>query len=723
MDAKEFKDGLAVLRGLRDDIKKAESALNKLYGQRDRLITTVAAYDKAKADRIAPAAGLSVKDIVDRAPHLAPQPTETATQQPAATTAADTKTEAGAAPPTMTPLEPQSAATVPPSPATVAEEPAPTEASAAEPVPDNTEPAPAADELALSNAAAPRELPSIPEGEAGDRWFRAAPDLVSKRPNFQQQPRPSVFLDATTGDLIHRDQRVRLDLGHASAAEILTAVYAHVPDSIERIYITAGEPWHRDAERYPYLKDAVRAWLDAPMPNGWRVESQRGRDRMAGHFVPERHGGTPVGRWERGRQHVEIRSVSEWFDPDGADVAAVRHAFALMWQTLKRDWPDVVLMGSPSQTGRDLWTRTIPTKTGARWADGYPVLSDEIRQLLHATSGQGRTELITPPRVPQQLPELHEFDRTLAYGKHTWASAVGVPQRVTARTFASWSEKQQTNALFAPSHWLVRVTIPHGWDHVGILPFAVEGDRAWIYPHEAGRSFTTWAGGAEINVALRNPLMPWKIEILDGLLWESGTPLKEWSERLKTAWRELAATAVHVGTDELRRAYELASRGVRSILLYGIGGFAQRPTTTSGSVPIGYESEIPDGAKITSMTDDTVAWERTTMSRNPNAHPELASGVWSGARAGLLSTRATNADGQAVHVGALYLPPGSVVAFRTDAIYTTVMPDWPYNGEPGDYRLKGSTPHPVTAPTTESEFYTLQSLGRALLQEQQHDTV
>ncbi|MEU6331484.1 Mucin-19 [Streptomyces sp. NPDC047049] len=723
MDAKEFANGLAELRGVRDQIKKAEKELAKLHANRDQRIKVLGAYPKAKSDRLAPAAGMSVKDIVALVPQLAPASEEGAVPdtQPSPAELQAPVEPAGASAPTMSPISTRPATEPIPSAgdteaAATSEQPVIASAAA-----QAEQPTPATEPTTPTAEPAARELPTIPEGAEGDRWFTVAPELVSTRPAYSQQPRPTVFLDATTGDLVHRDQRVRLDLGQASAHEILTAVYAHVPDSIERIYITAGDPWHRDADRYPYLKDAVRAWLDAPMPSGWKVETRRGSDRLAGHFIPERHGGTPVGRWERGDQHVEIRSVSEWFDPEGADVATVRHALTLLWQALKTDWPDVVLMGSPSQTGRDLWTRTIPTKAGARWADGYPVMSDEIRQLLHATSGQGRTELITPPRVPEQLPQLHEFDRTLAYGKHTWASGVGAPQRVTAQTFASWSEKQQANALFAPSHWRVKVTIPDDWNHVGILPSAVEGDRAWTYPHQAGRTFTTWAGGAEVNLALRNPITPWKIEILDGLLWESGTPLKEWSEKLKAAWSRLSAAAAHAGTDDLRQAYKLASRGARSILLYGIGGFAQRPVTTSGIVPIGSESQIPDGGKITSISGDTVAWERTKMSRNPNAHPEWASGVWSAARAALLSTRAKNAEGQTVHVGALHLPPGSVVAFRTDAIYTTVMPDWPYNGEPGDYLLKGTTPHPVTAPTVESEFYTLQSLGRALLQEQQHD--
>ncbi|MHA4820414.1 Mucin-19, partial [Streptomyces aculeolatus] len=367
------------------------------------------------------------------------------------------------------------------------------------------------------------------------------------------------------------DQALRVDIGTGSVAEILTAVYAVLPETVERIYITAGEPWHRDAARHPFLRDAVAAWLNGPLPPGWRIESSRGRDRMAGHLVHHRN---PVGRWQRGEAHTEIRSVGEWVDASGADPATVRDAFVLLWQALKRHWPDVVLMGSPSQTGRDLWSRTVPAKTGSRWADGYPVMSEEIRGLLHATAGQGRTELLTPPRVPEQLTQLVEYDRTFAYAKHTWASGVGAPRRINAAAFAAMTAKEQTNALFAPSHWQIRVTVPDDWNHVGLLPAPAAGDRAWHYPAEPGRTFTTWAGGAEVNLALRNPITPWKIEILDGLLWESGTPLREWSTRLKDAWAALAAQAEMHGDERQRTAARLASRAVRAILLYGIGGFA-----------------------------------------------------------------------------------------------------------------------------------------------------
>ncbi|MDI7790241.1 hypothetical protein QME91_26670, partial [Streptomyces cavourensis] len=415
MDAKTYNAELAELRALRDGIRKARTALEKLETDRARKITALAGYEKAKAERIAPAAGLSLADIVAIAPILAPEHLTTAAQ----------------ANPAPVPLPPEPAA--PPTAAVQAPEPAgdtalpsgtehpqpPSQAGTVAPAMNRPTPEPAAEPerpaapskpapataAPLAAQTAQRTLPGIPEGTEGDRWFTHTTNLASTHPNFTQQARSTVFLDTHTGVLVHRDQTFRIDLPTASTAEILNTVFHVLPGGVERIYITAGAPWHRQADQYSFLKDAVAAWLNAPTP-GWRTDTGRGKDKMAGHFVHPRN---PVGRYQRehGEQHVEIRSAGEWFDTDGAEPAVIRDAFVLLWNALRRRWPDAVLMGSPSQTGRDLWTRTIPTK--GQYADGYPVLSEELRGLFHATAGQGRTELITPPRVPAQLPALVEY--------------------------------------------------------------------------------------------------------------------------------------------------------------------------------------------------------------------------------------------------------------------------------------------------------------------------
>ena len=720
MDAKAYTTALGELRGVRDDIKHTrkdlealQRELDKLQADRDARVVALGVYVKANADRIAPAAGLTVEEVTALVPALGPE--RAVAEAKSAPAVAPAEPVVGALAPDLrrTDLDTGPAAPVP------AEAPAPGDGTD-EGVQDEqaTEPVAAATTAVTPAVAAgtDRELPSIPVGERGDAWMVAAKDLVSVRPKFTQQVWDTAFLDAETGMLVHKANTGRVDVGSRSAADILAAVSAVLPESVERIYITGGDPWHRDAERFPHLTDAVVDWLNAPVP-GWTVASgkgqAKGKDRLAGHFVHER---LPIGRWQQGSRHLELCPIGSWFDPEGSDPATVRDAFVLVWKALHEHWSDVVLMGSPARTGRDLWSRTIPTKAGAKWADGFPVMSSEIRGLLHATAGQGRAELITPPRVPQQLPQITELDRTFAYAKHTWIGAVGVPQRVSAVTFASWSEKEQVNALFRPSHWQIRVTIPQDWNHVGLLPAPVTGEAAWDYPHEGGRSFTTWAGGAEVNLALRNHLAPWKVEILDGLVWESGSPLREWADKLKDAWSKLQTRAVMHADERERTASHLAARAVRNILLYGVGAFAQRPRVNTGTVPVGEEHRVPAGAQLIASDGQTITWERTTFAPDPYAHPEWAAGVWSGARAGLLSMKMREDN---ISVGALHLPPGSIVAFRTDAIYTTADVEWPYHGQPGDYLLKGHLPIPVTAPTTLTELMTLKSLGRAHLAEQQ----
>ncbi|MDH6710110.1 hypothetical protein P3T27_006859 [Kitasatospora sp. MAA19] len=758
MDRKAYTAELAGLRELRTEITAAEKAvaaaqkeLDKLTAQRSRRVAGLAGYEGSKADAIAKASGLSVGDVVRIAPLLDPTPAAVRAAKaddqaavaapvqapaPAAGTPAPTAqpASAGALAPALTRA---ASSTGQPPPATetpvvaeeravVAEQPTASPADTAAgtgPAAGETEPGvQAASSLAIASASGsagqraaaavgPRVLPTIPEGPAGARFEAVTTGLVSTRPRFTQQARSTVFLDAATGDLAVRDRVVRLSLGARTPGEILDAVLATAPGT-ERVYITAGAPWHDGAERYSTLKDAVAVWLNTPSER-WASAVGSGRDKLAGHFVHQRQ---PVGRYAPAASPdgpvTEIRSMGEWFDPDGADVVTCRQAFTLLWQALRRHWDDAVLMGSPSQTGRDLWSRTIPT-TG-KWVGGYPVLSEELRGLLHVTGGQGRTELILPPRVPEQIPALVEYDRTFAYAKHLWKSPVGMPRRITAAAFAAMTEQEQTKALMSCSHWNIRVTVPQGWDHVGLLPAPVTGDRAWIYPSEPGATFTTWSGGAEVHLALSNHLMPWRIEILGGLLFEDGKPLDEWGKRLKAAWADLTNLSKLHGDERQRQAAYLASRAVRSVLLFGLGGFAQRPRLVSGTTPIG--EALPAGVEILGQDETVVTWQRQAgFSRDPYAHPEWAAYVWSGARAALLDMKYRQGKEVIASAGALHAKPGSVVYFGTDGIALTERQPWPYRGEPGDYLLKGHLTGPVEHPTSQEQYLKLRGLGRVEL--------
>ncbi|MEV7122232.1 hypothetical protein [Kitasatospora griseola] len=719
MDTKTYNEGLADLRTLRADIGKAEkavsaaqAALDKLVADRARKIMQLGSHEKAQAAKIAQAGGLSISDVVAIVPLLDPTPAELRTAAPQSQ-AVEVQVPVQVAPvPAVehavpaAEQEPEAApAPAVPAPAPVEEPQAPAvqAAPAAVRAPQDTAQADPTDEPVF------RPLPAIPDGPQAEAYTRLDPDRVSERPSFDQSLRSMVFLDAATGDMTLKSTVVRLQLGNRTPGEILDAVQAAAPGT-RRIYITNGDPWHDGAERFPTLTAAVTWWLNTPSER-WTTAIGRGRGTATGHFVHERN---PVGRYtpvnaQSRAEDVEIMSAGSWFDTGGAPVDVVREAFLLMYTALRANagWENAVLLGFPSVTSLDLWSRTIPKR--GKWAGGYPVMSIELRELMHATAGQGRTELLLPPQVPAQLPALVEYDRIFAYAKSTWKSGVGAPERLTGRAFAALSEDERTRALMAPSHWNVKVTVPSGWDHVGLLPAPVPGERSWEYPARPGTSFTTWVSGPEMVIARKHN---WRVEVVDALVWEAGSPLKEWGDKLKATWRSLSAQAELHGDPRMRQAYYLASRGIRSILLFGIGAFAQGPTLNTGFTPAGQQP--PDGVEILSQDANGITWQQLSHYAS-HPHPHWSAATWGAARGALLEMQMRDGKEITATVGALTMPRGTVVAFRTDAVYLTQDPGWPSKGEPGDYLLKGALTGPVQAPTTVDELLALRDRGRAQL--------
>ncbi|MGW0828690.1 hypothetical protein [Streptomyces sp. NPDC002845] len=133
----------------------------------------------------------------------------------------------------------------------------------------------------------------------------------------------------------------------------------------------------------------------------------------------------------------------------------------------------------------------------------------------------------------------------------------------------------------------------------------------------------------------------------------------------------------------------------------------------TGSTPRGAERDVPPDAEIIGFDEEQITWQKPTgFARDPNAHPEWAAAIWSGARAALLTQRHREED---TYAGALHTAPGSVIAFRTDALYLTQAQNWPHHHQPGDYLLRGQLTGPLAAPTTEEELLTLRNAGRAAL--------
>jgi hypothetical protein len=130
---------------------------------------------------------------------------------------------------------------------------------------------------------------------------------------------------------------------------------------------------------------------------------------------------------------------------------------------------------------------------------------------------------------------------------------------------------------------------------------------------------------------------------------------------------------------------------VRSLVLHAVGAFAARAHRVTRTVPVERAGEVPAGV-APSILDvpggRLLTWDET-QELSPWAlnlsHPEWSAAIWARARVRLLAGPGG--------VGALALPPGTVVAFRTDALYVTgaareLVRTWPDDGRPGRFRVE-----------------------------------
>lgn len=473
--------------------------------------------------------------------------------------------------------------------------------------------------------------------------------------------------------------------GSLPLADILAASLAR---EAGRVYLTGPAPM--DTSTGATQAEAVRAWAMQPVGDGWSVSS-------AGHYLASPTLPTLRFVHASGAKVAVMRAASWWGESD-ADPVTCAAAWRGLGQVLDRvpAFAGAGLADTPATTGRALWLRTIPE------GKGYPVLSDELRELIAATSGQGRVELRDPPRVGR-VPQLvgHDFtylDGRFMYAALTWGMPVGEPVRWTGDAVAALSDRDRETLLRGRGRWRITATVPAGWEHVGLL-MAPRGDDAWHYPDAPGQTMTTWADGSEVWLAMLNR---WPVTIHEGITWAEGKPLDTWRDALVKVWEAANASP--------EPAAALAARAVRSILLFALGAFAARSHPITHSAPLDEPPDVPAGTEVRQVGDRWLwqvnakpsAWSLET------AHPEWSATVWARARGRLLSARGVNGQ----QVGALHLPPAAVVAFSTDALYLAGgAPDWADDGKPGRFRVKGIAPGEFEWPSSYSELYSLRDMA------------
>lgn len=343
-----------------------------------------------------------------------------------------------------------------------------------------------------------------------------------------------------------------------------------------------------------------------------------------------------------------IMFAASWFD-DTMSPAECTYNWGRVDDLLRRTFRGVGLHSTPGTTGRALWTTTIA-------AAGCETLPIDVQRVIRANAGQGRLEHFEAPAGAAPT-RIYELDQRWSYSALLGAMPVGRPTVLDAEAAEAWHAEHRYGQGLVDVSW----SAPAGWGHVGILPQRT--DDISTYPLH-GRGVVS---RVELDLAIGHG---WDIEFHSALAWtETADVFRTWRSRLQ----RVALIDPHI------------ARVVRSIILHTIGAMHGnvRRRTEYGAVP-------PTGATRVRLLDggERFAWTVTTAAAWPEtSHPEWSSLVWARGRRRLLDAP-TAASAGGVRAGALHLERSEVVAFRTDAIYTTRDPLWHDDGQAGRYRLK-----------------------------------
>lgn len=463
--------------------------------------------------------------------------------------------------------------------------------------------------------------------------------LATERKWRSIRPRGLAALDWRTGHYVD-EHGVELMLDErASVAQLLDQLPLHA----ERVLLTGDRPHDDDI-------DGFRSWVSEPV-DGWEPR----------HYLERTT--RPVMEWRRTGRHVELLRAASWFGETDAGPVEVLDALLRTRDLIAGAWPGATLLRSPATTGRELFVRSIPK--GERW----PVLPDELQQLVRSTSTQGRIELLWQGGA--ELPGLVEYDARVFYAALCAELPCGEPER--------W-RGEHPYGEYARARVLARWTVPADWQHVGILP--VLTGHGWTWPDTPGSSHEGWIAGVELQLARR---WGWTVEVVESLVWPAkGRPLDAWARKLA----DLAQTAEHEGRRLVRAA-------VRAIVLHAIGAFQGREHVVTRSADVDQLDTLPAGATAPRWEGDSIVWGESTGQAWPEAvHPEWCAEVWARARVRLLDSPAPGNT----RVGALHVPRAQLVGLYTDAVFLTTDPAWPDDGKVGRFRREMAHEGTLRAP-------------------------
>lgn len=450
------------------------------------------------------------------------------------------------------------------------------------------------------------------------------------------QARSVAWYDPVTGEILDSrdEQPVKVSV-HAGVVEVLKNTRARM------LYILPDEHGHVPG----------RSWYTDCTQIGCKVDKYLNKVKAA--------------TISRDQKVIDLFPVTQYFDTV-PDIGACKQSWHLLGSLLRGAFGEhAVLMGTAAATGQNLLRLSLPREKK------YEALPKDLQDILFHNFGQGRIETFYRPAFV--APVVYEVDGTWMYA----ACSRDVPTGPCIH--------DQENALIAegksPALYHVQATVPSDWNHVGLLPAYDEeaarrgADIKTCFPNRPGQTFESWCTNSELRLAHERG---WSYTILSRIHWpqRSNDPLRLWLERLK----RIRENCDHF--EEPQRT--MLRQAIRAIVLKAIGSFFRHVMVSDGYVPLEQSDQIPELAEWEVIDENTIYYrEESDLSdrQQQMLQPHWAAWIWGNAR-----TRLTRA--------ALALPYESIMALRTDGIWTTYdvgqdeNPLWQDTGKPGSWRKK-----------------------------------
>lgn len=356
------------------------------------------------------------------------------------------------------------------------------------------------------------------------------------------------------------------------------------------------------------------------------------------------------------REHIRVHHdilptlLQEHFQPK-----AVHHG-------TKEAFP-IELLATPTQMGSDLLKRSLP------YGKVYPSPCPGEAEILLHKLGQGRIE--TFHHGIDTLDNLQCYDGRWMYAACLRPLPVGTMVHDLVPDLAMTEPSKTGTRGVIPGFYRARVTVPDGWNHIGLLPMEqYHQGQKYSYPRTPGTTFETWTTSPELALALTHH---WKVDILERIYYpdtfKEPEPLKLWKDRLILLRNVIAESYPEPVRSLIREA-------VRNILLHTVGSFRRYAREFDGYArweDIPHEKELTDLRPV----PGSGLWYYASKEPLSPLQKQLCLPQWADFIWGLARKKLAEA--------ALTVPFEHIVMLRVDAIWANGHYHFPDERKPGQF--------------------------------------